>query len=181
MQILIAVIIVVALGLVLVLPSGEANSSGLVLLTQNKEKIDSYFLNGQLDAQILKEINDNTDNVPEQLFELFGNNKINIYVEFDDGTIHDYWALTNKSKVADFRQGARSIAGIEIIIKESTIDNLLTDDEPFDYFLEAMNSGEIEYNGLTFEGNIKSATVRVTTRLIGTAKGIVNFFSGLFG
>jgi len=180
-HILIAVIIVVALGIILVLPSGQTNSTGLVLLMQNKETIDSYFTDGKLNQNILDEINKNAENVPEQLFSLFGNNKINMYVEFEDGSVNEYWAQTEKNKVTEVRQGARSLADIEIKIKETTINKLALSEEPFDEFLDAMNSGEIEYKGLTFEGTIKSATVSVTTTLVGIAKGIADFFSGIFG
>ncbi|MFH1391448.1 MAG: hypothetical protein ABIH20_04015, partial [Candidatus Diapherotrites archaeon] len=68
-NILIAIILVLALVVVLFMPAGQASTNGFFLLTQNQEVIDSYFVNDKLNEEVIHEINENLDNVPEQLFE----------------------------------------------------------------------------------------------------------------
>jgi len=180
-NILIILIIVISIGLVLVLPTGQANTNGLVLLLSNKDTIDSYFIEDRLKEEIIQEINYNISNVPEQLFELFGNNKINIFVTYDDESVGDFWVHTEGNRVVDFRKGARTQADIELRINENTIFRILESDDPFNEFLEAMNSGEIEHKGLTLGGTITSVTVGITTTVLGVVNAVVNFFGGLFG
>jgi len=176
--ILIAIIIVMALAIVLFVPNGKANTNGFFLLTQNKELIDSYFVNDKLNEEVIHEINENLDNVPEQLFGLFGDNKMNIYVEFDDGSIQDYWAHTEKNKLVQLFKGERNNADIEVKLKESTVNKIVTAEDPFEEFINAKNSGEIETNGLTIGGHLKNVAVGVTTTIVGVANGIVGFFGG---
>jgi len=180
-NILIAIILILALAVVLFMPAGRANTNGFVLLTKNQELIDSYFINDKLNEEIIHEINENLDNVPEQLFELFGDNKLNIYVEFDDGSTKDYWAKTANGKLVQLFKDARSNADIEIFLEESTIDRLVSSPNPFDEFINAMNSGEIKTQAKTVNGHIKSASVGVTTTIIGAAFGVIGFFGNLFG
>ncbi|MFH1391484.1 MAG: hypothetical protein ABIH20_04200, partial [Candidatus Diapherotrites archaeon] len=158
-----------------------ASTNGFFLLTQNQEVIDSYFVNDKLNEEVIHEINENLDNVPEQLFELFGDNKLNIYVEFDDGSTKDYWAKTANGKLVQLFKDARSNVDIEIFLKKSTIDRLVSSSDPFDEFIKAMNSSEIKTEAKTVNGHIKSASVGVTTTVIGAVSGIIGFFSGFLG
>ncbi|MCR4335105.1 MAG: hypothetical protein NUV57_01055 [archaeon] len=180
-NILIAIILVLALSVVLFMPAGNASTNGFVLLTQNQEAIDSYFVNDKLNEEIIQEINENLGNVPEQLFELFGDNQMNIYVEFDNGSTKDYWAKTENGRLVQLFKDARSNADIEIFMKESTVDKIVFSSNPFDEFINAMNSGEIKTEAKTLNGHVKSASVGVTTTILGAASGVINFFGGFFG
>src|SRR3989344_2094214 len=175
----IVVIIVAAIGVVLVMPNGSIGTNGFILLAQDKESVDDYFENGKLKPAIVEQINSNIENVPEQLFDLFGNNKINIFVEYGDGSVLDYYAETKKNRLTELSQGAKSLADVEIKIKEKTVNKLSESEKPFDSFLNAMNSGEIKYRGLNAEGTVKSMTVGVTTAVLGLVNGALGFFGSL--
>ncbi|MCR4369253.1 MAG: hypothetical protein NUV67_05095 [archaeon] len=174
-------IAVLAIAAILFVPSGGASESGLIVLMQDRQTLDSYFVGGKLRQETVDEINSNIDNVPDQLFELFGNNKINIQMEFNDKEKREYYAQTGKNRLESLYLGNRNTADIEVRIKESTLDKIVLSNEPFAEFLNAMNSGEIEYRGLNFEGNVKGATVGITTQILGVAKSVLGFFGSFFG
>lgn len=178
-KVFVVLIVVAAVGVILIMPAGNVGTNGFVLLAQDKESVDNYFENGKLKPAIVSQINSNIENVPEQLFDLFGGNKINIFVEYEDGSVRDYYAKTEKNRLKELSQGANSLADVEIKIKEKTINKLVESEKPFDSFLNAMNSGEIKYKGLNAEGTVKSATVGITTAVLGFVNGALNFFGNL--
>ena len=179
-NLLIAIILIVSVAIVLFMPTSNANSNGFVLLIKNSDLIDSYFENGKLNQEVIDAINSQIDNVPEQLFELFGDNKINFYVKFDDGSTNGFFAITKKNKLEELFSGTNNLADIEIKLKESTIDRIILSKNPFEEFINAKNSREIEINGLTIGGHIKTAVVGVTTTILGVVNGVAGFFGGFF-
>ncbi len=180
-HVLIAVILVIGTAAVMLSPRGTANNSGFAVLAHDRQSVDSYFENGDLKPEYVNLINLNTKNVPDQLFEMFGSDKINIYITYNDGTTQDYYAITEKNRLKELRKGARNDAAIEIRFAEKTISRLMDSEKSFDDFIEAMNSGEIKYKGLNIGGSIKQASVNVSTNVIGIISKAVNFFAGLFG
>ncbi|PIN85142.1 MAG: hypothetical protein COV47_03770 [Candidatus Diapherotrites archaeon CG11_big_fil_rev_8_21_14_0_20_37_9] len=179
--ILVAVTFMLIVAGMLAASSGAATGTGFALLTGNHNLIDAYFDNGKLKQPVVDEINENLEGVPDQLFSFFGSDKINIYVTYTDGSVHDYWALTQDNLLVELHQGTKEDATIEIRINEKTVDRLFLSKKPFSEFLTAMNSGEIKYKGLNFEGKVKETTVGVTTTVVGAVVNVWDFFTGLFG
>jgi len=129
----------------------------------------------------VKQINDNTENVPELLFDLFGSDKMNIYINRSDGTQKAYSAVTADRKLVELRKGSFDDAEIKIEVQEETIEEIFQSDNPLERFLDAFNSGEIKYEGLTSEGKIKETTVNITTSALSILQSIYSFFAGIFG
>jgi len=179
-NLLIAIILIVSVAIVLFMPTSNANSNGFVLLTKNSDLTDSYFENGKLKQEIIGNINSQINNVPEQLFELFGDNKINFYIKFDDGSTNGFFAITKKNKLEKLFRGTNNLADIEIRLTEQVVDEIILSKDPLNEFLNAMKSGKIKYKGLTFGGEVKSATVTVSTTIIDVISQIIGFFTGFF-
>ena len=179
-NLLIAIILIVSVAIVLFMPTGNANNNGFVLLTKNTDLIDSYFENGKLTKKMVNKINSQINNVPEQLFELFGDNKINFYVKFDDGSTNGYYAITKQNKLSELFQGTNNLADIEIRLDEKVVDEIVESEDSLNEFLNAMKRGKIKYKGLNFGGEVKSATVTISTTIIDVISQTIGFFTGFF-
>ena len=154
-----------------------ASPTGFVVLTQGKSQIESFFEGGKLKQQTVDEINVQLESAPEQLVSLFGNNRVNLYVALDDGSVMDYYIRTEGEKVVEVLQDSKGDADLEVRLGENTIDRIIESSDPLDVFLKAMNSGEKKYTGLTPEGETKGALVRVISMLADFFKGIIEFIS----
>ncbi len=180
LKIVVILFVLLFVGVILITAPISANKSGFVILTQNKSEINSYFESGKMKQEKINEINSQIKNVPEQLFELFGGDTINIYITFDDGSVEEYWAVTEKNKLKELYTGINTSANVEIKLRELTVDRIVNSKNPLQRFLSAMNSGEIEYNGLDNEGKLKELTVSVTTGVMGFFTGAIGFVAELF-
>ena len=153
-------------------------SSGLVVLSQHKEEANSIFENGEIKGELLSKINSNMDRVPEPVFMLFGNKRINAYIELDDGSIVEYFVKVGEKTVETIAQGARTQADLEVRVKESTIERIASSQDPVSELTAAISSGEITYKGLTIGGSINSFLVNLAASLFGVLEGLLKFFSG---
>ena len=170
-------VLLVAIISMVLLPMVQANISWLIFLTQNKDQIDSYFESGRIKEETRELINSNSENLPPEVLSIFVDNKLNIHIEFDDGSIQEYYAVTQEGKILQLLQGSSEEADNEIIVKESTVDRIVESGDPITELINAMNAGEIKYNGLTLGGMVKSSVVGFGSFIA----GIIGFFVGLFG
>ena len=163
------------------LPERQANTQGLILLTHKSEALEAMFNNGKLKQEIVDSINQDIQDVPEQIFELFGNDRINLYLTLENGAVRDYYSETRKNRLVGLWQGVRDEATIEVRLNEQTLDQIIEAGDPAKEFLEKLDSGEIKHNGLTLEGHVKSGAVGVSTKIISIITGTINFFFGFLG
>lgn len=173
---------ILSLGIIIMAlcPFALSEPTGFMVLTQNRQAMDSFFEGGALKAQYLEQMNAQMGRAPAQITSLFGNNKINLRITLDDGSGADYYFSTHGGKAAEVLQGAKADADLEIRLSEATIDRIALSKDPIDEFLKAMGSGEIKYTGLTPEGETKGLIVNVTTSVARFFKGILDFFASLF-
>lgn len=153
--------------------------SGLVFLTQNKDKLDSVFENGELRQEIIDKLNSQAESVPEQVRALFGNKKMNVYVELDDSTVKSYWIHAQDNKIKVIAQGARADADVELKVKESVLEGIIASQNPIDSFIKAMNAGEIKYEGLSAQGKTESMVVNIIAGAANVVTGVIGFFAGI--
>ncbi len=174
---------VLALGILIAIISSFAfaGPTGFMVLTQSKQALEGYFEGGALKQIYIDQMNAQAGQVPGQIASLFGNNKINIHITLDDGSVMGYYAETRDAKVSQVLEGTKAGADLEIRLSEGTIDRIALSKAPVDEFLKAMGSGEIKYRGLTPEGEAKGLIVNVTTAVVGFFKGLFDFISGLLG
>jgi len=156
-------------------------STGFVALTDSREQIRSSFEGGELKSDVVAHINAQVGSVPGEIMQVFGNDKFNIYVRLDDGTVESYWARTEKNLLKEIFIGAREDADAEIKVREDTVDRIVLSKNPAEEFVGAVNSGEIEYNGISNEGKIESIFVKTASAFAGVLGAIWNFIAGLFG
>lgn len=155
-------------------------TAGLLFLTQNKQAVDSLFVNGELKQEILDSLNASTKKVPPELLGIFGDKKMNVYVQLDDGTVQSYWISTEKGAIKQVLKGARDDASAEIKANEATVERIALSNNPMDEFIKAFNAGDIQYNGLDNSGKVESIVLKALSFVAGLLSGIVQFLSGLF-
>ncbi len=160
--------------------STSLDATGNVIFTQNRAQIDSYFETGEMKAQILSSINAQAATAPKEIFSLFGNRKINVYVTMDEGSVESYWVKVAAHSIGQVSLGARSDAGFEVDVSEKTVDGIVNSSKPFDRILNAINSGEIKYRALTEEGKGSELLVNVGAKIAGVFLVFINFFTGIF-
>ena len=176
------IISVLALGIVLLLGGFAASEpAGFVVFTQNKAAIDGLFEGGKLSQKYIDQMNEQAGQVPRPLVSLFGNNKINLHITADDGSVSSYYMSTESGKIVEVLKGTKGDADLEVRATEAALDKIANAKDPADAFLKAMGpSGGIKYTGLTPEGETKGLIVNVVTTVAGFFKGILDFFAGLF-
>lgn len=152
--------------------------TGMVILSLAKDNIDGFFENGSLKAEVLAQANANADNVPEQVFTLFGNKKINLYIQLDDGSIREYYVKTGAKTLEQLSIGTKPDADLEVRIKEPTVDRIVLSQDPVKELTGAINSGEIVYKGLTTGGQVNSIIVNFGSAVFGFFDGIFTWVSG---
>ena len=179
-----AVTLIAAFGSTLSSGTFDAKTAFVSLITADNldEAEKTYFdESGKLKQEYLQEINKNTDKVPEMLFDLFGSDRINIHVIRASGEEKQYSAITKNRKLVEFRKGLLEDAEIRVEVKEELIEKIFQSQRPVEAFLNAFESGEIKYEGITQAGKIKETTVNVTTSIMSIAQKVYSFFAGIFG
>lgn len=156
------------------------DSSGLVVLTQGKARLESHFEGGKLKKGVMEKINSEAEKAPMPLLALVDNKKVNVYVTLDDGTVKSYWLSVAKGKLDDAAVGARSEAGFEARLDESTLDALVNSKEPFGLLLESVNSGKIKYVALSNEGKPEEFVVKAGAKIGAVISRVLGFLNRLF-
>lgn len=159
----------------------SAAVSPLVVLSKNKWAADLYFTEGgELKQEVLSKMNAQADKVPAELLAIFANKKLNIYVILDDGSVMEFYARTGAKSVDAVAKGVRQGADIEIRLSEPTVDRIYNSKDPVPEIVKAISSGEINYKGLTTEGQISSTAVNAGAGLFSFIDGVINFIKSFF-
>jgi len=163
--------------------SVDASPTGFASILTAKDFEDSgnFDSEGSLKQEYVNQINENIGGVPEYIFKLFGSDKINIYVELNDGSTSIYNVTTEANKVVQLSKGENKNATINVEISEKVIEDIMGSETPLNEFLGAFNSGKIKYSGSGVEGKVKETGVGITVGIMGAINGIISFFGSFLG
>lgn len=156
----------------------SAGQTGFAVLTESRDQFDAQFTDGKLNQEVVDQINVQMRDAPAPALILFGKNKANVYMTYDDGTVRSYWIWTQNNLVNEISLGARSDADTEVRVNESTVDRIVNSANPFNELVNALSSGEIQYNGLTASGQMSGIIVSIAAKIIGVILGLLHFFTG---
>lgn len=123
------------------------------------------YAHGELDLEsldlekLVATYNDNLDKVPGFVKNIFGNEKINLYI---DGEL--FLGLAGEGgKIVEYKKGGVDKPTMNVYTTSDTIDKLIDEDKNL---LEAVKDKSIQYQGVGFINKIKF--------------GIIKIFQGIF-
>ena len=129
-------------------------------------------------SDYIRKYNRNFNNLPDTVLNLFGNEKLHIYVTNIDGTKSEYATITENGLIlegtnwldqdSDGEHDIWQQNGIEatmaFYVKETTLNELAYSGNPIAAFEEAWGN-DIKYEGLTFGTKIKTGLMGVGVEL----------------
>ncbi|MBN2566584.1 hypothetical protein JXB02_00690 [Candidatus Woesearchaeota archaeon] len=118
-------------------------------------------------------INAHVDEVPGFFRRTFGDQRINIYINLDDGELAELYVVTEGSRIAAVSLGAGEDATMEIRSTEAVVRDLMTGDDPLGVIYGGLDSNDITYTTLTFRTSFMVGAARATLR-------VFRFFGGMF-
>lgn len=120
------------------------------------------------ELQSLKDVyNENVDKVPGVLKSLFGNERMNVYIEYQEGDDLILGVVTKNGKVVELKKGEISEPTMKVTLKASLIKSVFASQDPAKEFLDAFNRGEIAYEAYSTTKKIKLFFVKIIAKLLG--------------
>ncbi len=135
-----------------------------------KERISRGFdYRGELKEESIKEIgkiNARVEKIPFFLRAIFGNEKINVTVEYDDGSRETLGVVTKNAKVAEVKRGELGNATMAAAVKEKTADEIRYAGDKAGEFVKRFSGGEISCQGISAASTIKSGILKAVMGFI---------------
>jgi hypothetical protein len=111
--------------------------------------------------------NQNVDEIPF-IKSFFGEERINCEISLNDGTELIIGITTDEDvKVIEFEKGEISDPTINASTTESTARNIIDSKDPVSAFQDALNNGEIKFEGVGLGNKIKLGVINIEIKLFG--------------
>ncbi len=144
------VVIAVFAGLV---PSVVGTNGGSALFEELKPMVDVY--------------NQNIENIPV-IKSFIGEERIHGEIALNEGTVLILGITTDaNAKVTGLQEGAISDPTIRAYTDENTVRPIITAADPIAAFQDALTSGAIRYEGVTFGDKLKVGVMKVALKIAG--------------
>ena len=168
----------VALGQVI---SNSAPLGFITIANVDPADIDTYFENGVLKEEFKDEINENIDQVPDFVLDMFAEGKTNVTLITTDGEELEFNVLVKGKELVGAQKGHANDADAVIKVNEDTLKKIINSDEPIEVIAGALNSGEIKYEALTPQAKLKEFIIGIISFFLGLIMALFSFFKSIFG
>ncbi len=139
-----------------IVPSAVGINGGSDLFEDIKPLVDTY--------------NQNVDNIPF-IKSFIGEERIHCEISLNDGTMLIIGITTDKdAKVTGFEKGEISDPTIKAYTSENTIRTIMNSEDPVPAFQDALNNGEITFEGVGLGNKIKVVAMKVALEILGSIK-----------
>jgi len=160
----------------------SSTPTGLITIANvNPDDVEKYFENGVLKEEFKDEINQNIDQIPSFMLDLFAEGKTNVTLVTTEGEELEFNVLVEENELAGAQKGHANDADALIKIDEETIEKIINSDEPIETITGALNSGEIKYEAITPAAKIKEFIIGVVSFFLGIVMGLFSFINSIFG
>ena len=115
--------------------------------------------------KIKQTVNSNTEKFPNFVKTVFGNERINIILKMNDGSIVNLWMETENAKIINLAYGELDNPTLVVETSEDTLNRIGKSEKPIDEFLFAINNGEIRYEAKKITSGIKTGIGKFLSRI----------------
>ncbi|PIS06093.1 MAG: hypothetical protein COT80_02555 [Candidatus Buchananbacteria bacterium CG10_big_fil_rev_8_21_14_0_10_33_19] len=117
--------------------------------------------------QVLKEINENIDNlqIPKPILNIVGDQNVNINLKNKEEDENWFNIITKKGQIVGMAVGYDEKATMEVNVDEETIQQISNAKGDSKIITKAINEG-VEYKGLTFGAKIKISFMKLTQKIV---------------
>jgi hypothetical protein len=123
-------------------------------------------------GQIKDDYNNNIDKIPKFVKRLIGTERINCYIETEEGEI-TFYAMTKKGMIEELEEGELDDPTLIVRTSDATIEAIMEAEDPVARLKKAMKDKELTYEAQSFGKKLKWGFNRMLM-------GIGGFFVGLF-
>ncbi len=117
--------------------------------------------------------NSRIDNAPDVLKGLLGDERVNINITRNDGSILSTGFVVENAHVEDIVDGGIDNPTITVVTTESAINNIKGSDDPIAAFQEERDAGQVRIEG-------KSLATRVKLDALLSSSGVIRYFYNIF-
>jgi hypothetical protein len=119
--------------------------------------------------------NSRIDNAPDVLKGLLGDERVNIDITRNDGSITSTGFVVEQARIQDVVDGGVDNPTITVVTTESAIDNIKSSENPVSTFQEERDAGQVRIEGKSFASRVKLEA------LLSSSSVIQYFYSIFFG
>ncbi len=150
--------------------------------TQAKASIASALLDWEdikilisYELEDLNRVNEKLEEspIPDLLKSVFGNERMNVYVEFR-GEEHPIGVETRNLQITEVDLDGFENQTLNVHISWETMLEIAESDSASQAAFEALQDGKIKYEGVTYYSAVKYS-------IIGFVQSVIGFFAGFFG
>jgi hypothetical protein len=99
--------------------------------------------------------NSRIENAPDVLKGLLGDEKVNIEIIRNDGSVTRTGFVVEQARIQDVVDGGLEDPTITVVTTESAIDNVKSSDNPVSTFQEERDAGQVRIEGKSFASRVK--------------------------
>lgn len=119
--------------------------------------------------------NSRIDNAPDVLKGLLGDERVNIDITLNNGSVTSTGFVVEKARVEDIVKGGVEDPTITVVTTESAIDNIKSSDNPIGAFQKERDAGQVRIEGKNFASRVKLEA------LLSSSSVIQYFYNIFFG
>ncbi len=127
-------------------------------------------LQGQLDAA-----SEQFQQLPDPVKAIFGNQRVEIDLTKENGEVEHLGVVLQNNKIESFTRYPPANATMKINTDEQTALALAKNPDKGEAFVQAINSGKLEYKGLTSSGEVASWVANVVLWITIVVNSFIHF------
>ena len=116
--------------------------------------------------QQIQKANTYVHEVPQFIRDIFGNERINVYITDVSGKVINLGAITENTRIKEIKGKLIENPSLNVFGDETTIKGILNSENRIQEFQDALREGKIRYEGIGFLSSIKF--------------GIISFFQSIY-
>jgi hypothetical protein len=117
--------------------------------------------------------NNRIDNAPDVLKGLLGDERVNINITRNDGSVLSTGFVVKNARIEEVVDGGVNNPSITVVTTESAINNIKNSDDPIAAFQKERDAGQVRIEG-------KSLTTRVKLDALLSSTSVIRFFYNIF-
>jgi hypothetical protein len=117
--------------------------------------------------------NSRIDNAPDVLKGLLGDERVNINITRNDGSVLSTGFVVEKARIEDVVDGGVDDPTITVVTTENAIDNIKSSDNPITAFQEERDVGQVRIEGKSFASRVKLEALL-------SSSSVIQYFYNIF-
>lgn len=115
--------------------------------------------------EIVNEYNHRFERIPNFAKTLLGNERINLIINMNDGSMKEYSLVTQEGKIIEYDNKLLNDYSIAVRTSERVIDSIASSKEPGNDFGNAVENGDIKIESQKLVSGIKITTAKIFVKI----------------